>query len=173
MCFTVAGQVLTEMVARESEAMMLFRGSTKSRLAASRTMRRRGAAAAELALLLPTILILVLGCVDFGRFAVTYIAVTNAARAGAGFGAANPPTSHTLSLWRQKVTQAALDEIGGLGTPVLSQSSPPILNPAPPNPLSNDQVQVTVQMQFNTIIPWPGVPSSTTVTQVVLLPLIQ
>jgi Flp pilus assembly protein TadG len=45
--------------------------------------RRRGAAAAELAMILPLMLILVLGCVDFGRFAYSYIAVTNAARAGA------------------------------------------------------------------------------------------
>ena len=30
---------------------------------------------------------LLLGAVDFGRFAYNYIAVTNAARAGAAFGA--------------------------------------------------------------------------------------
>src|SRR5437588_13048218 len=111
---------------------------------------RRGTAATELALLLPPLLILVLGCVDFGRFAVSYITVTNAARAAAGFGSANPPTTDTLATWQQLVSQAAVDEIGGLGSPVLSQGSPPILSPAPPNPLATGQVSVTVKMQFNT-----------------------
>lgn len=130
-------------------------------------------AATELALLLPTLLVLILGCVDFGRFAVVSIAVTNAARAGAGFGSANPPTADTVSTWQQLVSQAAIDEIGGLGAPLLSQQSPAILSPAPPSPLTDNKVHVTVKMQFNTLIPWPGVPSQTTITQVVVLPLIQ
>lgn len=138
-----------------------------------RSKGRPGTAATELALVLPMLLIVALGCVDFGRFAVTYIAVTNAARAGAGFGAANPPTTDTMTTWQQKVSQAAVDEIGALGSPLLSQNSPPILNPAPPSPLASGQVQVTVKMTFNAIIPWPGVPSTTTITQVVLLPLIR
>ena len=39
------------------------------------TRRRRGAAAAELAILLPVLVTIVLGCVDFGRFVYNYIAV--------------------------------------------------------------------------------------------------
>jgi Flp pilus assembly protein TadG len=48
----------------------------------SRYDRRRGASATELAIILPLFITIVLSCVDFGRFAYTYIAVSNAARAG-------------------------------------------------------------------------------------------
>ncbi len=41
---------------------------------------RRGVAATEFALILPLFLLIVLGCIDYGRFAHTYIAVTNGAR---------------------------------------------------------------------------------------------
>ena len=43
---------------------------------------RRGVTAVEFALILPLLMTIVLGCVDYGRFAYDYIAVTNAARAG-------------------------------------------------------------------------------------------
>src|SRR2546423_13511130 len=46
---------------------------------------RHAVAAVELAVLLPVLTTIVLGCVDFGRFAYNYIAVTNAARAGAAY----------------------------------------------------------------------------------------
>src|SRR5262249_30660371 len=44
---------------------------------------RRGMAAVELAMCATVLTGIVLGATDFGRFAYTYIAVTNAARAGA------------------------------------------------------------------------------------------
>ena len=50
---------------------------------ATGSSRRSGAVAVELALILPLLVLIVLGAVDFGRFANTYIAVTNACRAGA------------------------------------------------------------------------------------------
>ena len=57
------------------------RTSGKSRL--RRRPRRRGVSAVEFALILPLLLTLVGGAVDFGRCFYTHIAVTNAARAGA------------------------------------------------------------------------------------------
>ena len=56
---------------------------------------RRGAAAVEFAVILPLLVTIVLGCVDFGRFAYNYIALTNAARAGAAFGCMNVYTTAT------------------------------------------------------------------------------
>ena len=50
---------------------------------------RRGHAAVEFALILPLLVTIIFACIDLGRFAHTYIAVTNAARAGAGFGSSN------------------------------------------------------------------------------------
>src|SRR6516165_8835479 len=75
--------------------------------------RRRGATAAEMALILPLFVMLILGCVDFGRFAYTYIAVSNAARAGASWAMMNPPDNMTTpsSGWQSQVTQAVNDEM--------------------------------------------------------------
>ena len=45
--------------------------------------RERGAAAVEMALVLPILLLLVGGIIDFGRFFFTQVQITNAAREGA------------------------------------------------------------------------------------------
>jgi hypothetical protein len=72
---------------------------------------RQGAAAAELAVILPVLVTIVLGCVDFGRYAFNHIAVTNAARAGAAYGAMNNYTASTYNTWAAGITQAAQNEI--------------------------------------------------------------
>jgi Flp pilus assembly protein TadG len=74
---------------------------------------RRGAAATELAIILPLFVMIVLGCVDFGRFAYTYIAVSNAARAAAAWEMMNPPANMASPSagWQAQVAQAATDEM--------------------------------------------------------------
>jgi len=52
-----------------------------------------GSAAVELALVLPILLLLIIGVVDYGRAFYTSITVANAARAGAEYGAQGPATS--------------------------------------------------------------------------------
>jgi Flp pilus assembly protein TadG len=54
-----------------------------SRLRSGRTHRRRGASAVELALLLPMLLFILLGAVDFCRLFYAYTTITNCARNGA------------------------------------------------------------------------------------------
>jgi hypothetical protein len=98
--------------------MPTSRGSEGGR---DRRRRRRGAAAVELALILPVFLLLLLGCHDFGRFAYTFIAVTNAARAGAGAGVAcqypDPVAGAGAGLanWRRRVCDAVAGELGMSG----------------------------------------------------------
>ena len=58
---------------------------------------RCGAAAVELAVVLPVLLLLALGCVDLGRAAALNIALSNAARVGAEYGATHRFTSYTLA----------------------------------------------------------------------------
>src|SRR6266849_1197925 len=75
---------------------------------------RQGTAAVEFAIILPVVMVLVLGCIDFGRFPHSYIAVTNAARAGAGFGSVNPYTTATATTWKADIKQAFFEDMGKL-----------------------------------------------------------
>src|SRR5713101_4412469 len=75
---------------------------------------RQGTAAVEFALILPILMLLLLGCIDFGRFPHSYIAVTNAARAGAGFGSVNPYTTASATTWKADIKSAVVDEMSKL-----------------------------------------------------------
>ena len=78
----------------------------------------------EFAIILPALVIIAFGCVDFGRFAYSYIAVTNAARAGASYGIMNNYTSSTYGTWVANITQAAKDEITSQGQGQLDAAIP-------------------------------------------------
>jgi Flp pilus assembly protein TadG len=115
---------------------------------------RRAVAAAELAIILPLLVTMVLGAVDFGRFAYNYIAVTNAARAGASYGIMNNYTSSTLATWKSNVIQAAKDEM----TQQVGSSNISKLTVTVPTPTTDAnglrRVQVTASWQFTTIVNW-------------------
>ena len=130
---------------------------------------RRGVAMVEAALLLPLLLLIVLGAVDFGRFAYSHIAITNAARTGAAFGAVNPFTTATRTVWETNVRQRITDDLG------------PTLSAAPGFAPATDvtavrsietltglwSVRVEVSYPFRTIVPWPGIPGETTLRRAV------
>jgi Flp pilus assembly protein TadG len=109
--------------------------------------------------MLPLLGLLVFGCVDFGRFAYAYIAVTNAARAGAGYGSVNPYTPATLDTWKTKVKQVVADDMDSL------EGFDP--NQVTVVPVTESggylRVQVAVPCLFRTWVSWPGVPSELTV----------
>jgi hypothetical protein len=63
-------------------------GSVTRRLRPERDERSLGQGIVEFALALPTMLLLVLGIVEFGRFTITYIAISAASREAARYGAA-------------------------------------------------------------------------------------
>jgi len=128
---------------------------------------RRAVAAAELALVLPLLVILIGGCVDFGRFSHVSITVTNAARAGAEFGITHPSTAPTLNLWQQQVRQAVENEMAGLkhfDTAKLTVTSTIITTGDYP------RVEVDVSYPFETVGHWPGLPKPLTLRRVVAMP---
>jgi Flp pilus assembly protein TadG len=95
----------------------------------------RGAAAVEFALLLPMLLILIFGIIDFGRMLNAQITVTEAAREGARASAlGTDPTARVNSM------------TGGLGTVNTSTTA----CPANPSPTDTTSVTVTYQFQFLT-----------------------
>jgi Flp pilus assembly protein TadG len=142
--------------------------------------RRRGATAAELAIILPLFVTIVLGAVDFGRFAYTHIAVSNAARAAASYAMMNAPDdiASPSTSWQSSVTQRATNEMsehpgfqsGSLITSVSIASGDE-------SPYSTWRFITTASYPFQTLIPWNlsmfgstlGIPSNLTLSTTVTM----
>lgn len=133
--------------------------------------RRRGAALVELALVLPILIFLVLGCVDFGRFATCYTAVTNAAREGASFGSQHPFTNGTYGIWKQRLTEAIHDEMEGI--PGYSEDRLTVSEPTLIASHVDTRVRVEVSYVFEPAIRWPGLPDEMSVSRTAEMPIIR
>jgi Flp pilus assembly protein TadG len=134
-----------------------------------------------MAIIVPVLMLLILGCLDFGRFANALIAVTNAARAGAGVGIMShypdpdPSKGTGLINWQASICTAVANELG------MSDDFTPA-GPGDPNGYVNSQglyvqavrrseegglwrAQVTARYPFN----WWGIPSQLQPQQIVVL----
>jgi Flp pilus assembly protein TadG len=108
---------------------------------------------------------LLLGCVDFGRFAYTYIAVSNAARAGAGYASVHPYDSATYATWQAQTRQAAANDMGSLGG--FDPTQVTVTSVTETGGLW--RAEVTVPCQFQALVSWPGIPSSVTLQRTVAM----
>jgi Flp pilus assembly protein TadG len=92
---------------------------------------RLGAAATELAIILPVFMLLLLGCIDCGRFVNCSIAINSAVRAGAGVGIMSrypdpdPTAPAGLVNWQASVCAAVAGELGMKADFVPAGSSDP------------------------------------------------
>jgi Flp pilus assembly protein TadG len=119
---------------------------------------RSGAAAVELALVLPLLAAFFLFTVDFARLYYHYTIVTNCARAGALYAA--DPTAAAESPFAD-YKAAALADAGDLEpTPTVSSSSGVDGD-------GNAFVEVTVSYPFTTVSAYPGLPNPINVTRTV------
>ena len=129
---------------------------------------RRGVAALEFAICLPVLVLLMLGCLDFGRFAYALIAITNAAEEGATYWSLNPTESQAT------VEQFAVDEVQAALNPDLTVAE---VTATKDDPEVGDRVdrRITVQVSyvFNAIVPWPGLPTTVTLNRTVVMPQTQ
>jgi Flp pilus assembly protein TadG len=119
-----------------------------------------------LALLLPVICTMVLGCVDFGRFAYMSISVANAARAGAGVASFNPVSSGSQSNWNRAIRQAVYEEMSGqmgFDEQHLTIETPLVIKETDHFP----RVRIQVAYAFHAIVNWPLLPSETQITSAV------
>jgi hypothetical protein len=116
--------------------------------------------------ILPVLILIVLACVDFGRFAYNHIAVANAARAGTAYGAMNDYTSATQSTWQAGVRDAVVDEIS-----LQAGYDPAMTVNVTRIDVAGDhkRVQVEVIHPFQTIVNWPGIPNSINLRRVVVM----
>jgi Flp pilus assembly protein TadG len=117
--------------------------------------------------ILVLLITIVLGCVDFGRFSYYYIAVTNGARAGAGFGSVNTYTTATYPAWQAQVKQAVIDEMSG--TYGFDASRLTVTTSVVHDSTTLWRAQVVVSYPFSTVIDWPGIPHSLTLQRQVAM----
>ncbi len=127
----------------------------RSRLRPGSADRRRGASAVELALLLPALLIMLLGVVDFCRLFYAYTTITNCARNGALWLC--DPLASTQSPYAT-YTAAALADANGL-SPALTAAE--ISSSTGTDSHGDSIVTVTVSYPFKLITNFLG---SNTVT---------
>jgi len=132
--------------------------------------RRAGVAAAEFIVVLPVLLTIVLACVDFGAFAYRYIQVGAAARAGATYGAMNPFTPGQQTAWEAQITETARDEMfaraAGAARRNRLRVTPTVTVESPAGSNGFRYVRVVAQYDFNTIVSWPFIPNTISITGV-------
>lgn len=144
--------------------------TTKPTRRAARRLRRRGVSALELAVILPVLVTIVFGCVDFGRFAYYYISVTNAARVGASFGSLHPVTTATLPAWQEDIRQAVLTE---MPQPPFDHANLTVPQAIVITEGDFRRARVTVSYSFQTLVSWPALPSSMNLTRTVEMRVIR
>jgi Flp pilus assembly protein TadG len=127
--------------------------------------RRRGAAAVELALTLPLLLLLAFGCVELGRAISIYTMVSCAARAGAEYGATHGYSTYTYSSWQTQVTQQVQNAVQG--NPTFNSNLLSVSVETTAESGGFNLATVTATYQFSTITKWPGLPTQFTISHTV------
>jgi len=111
------------------------------------------------------LLLLLLGCVDAGRLTLRYICVSNAASEAAAFASLNAPGQFGgVSGWIAAIRQRAITESALLHPPLTDSE---ILVDV--SVLPDGLVSVQVETSFDTIVSWPGLPSTWTMVRRVVL----
>lgn len=118
---------------------------------------RKGAAAAEFALLLPILCFFFVIAIDYGRVFYYTVVVTNCARSGAFYASQNPTTANDTT----GISTAAKRDAPNLDSTNINVSSST-------NSTTNPTyVDVTVTYPFTTITNFPGVTHTTTISRTV------
>jgi Flp pilus assembly protein TadG len=118
---------------------------------------RRGAAAVELAVLLPFLTYLLVGAVDFARVFYYSLTVMNCAREGAIYASTNATNATNTT----GIQNAALADAAGISP------APTVSSLTGTDGSGNAIVTVTVSYPFKTITSYPGIPSPITLVRTV------
>lgn len=129
----------------------------------TQTNETRGAAALELAIVLPILMVLVLGCVDFGRVMHVSIVLNNAAGAGLAYASTNRYTDFNSATWTANVREAVLDELGSI--PAFDEDYLTFSAQAVTEADDTVRVTVTASYFFQTVVEWPLMPNQLTLRQ--------
>lgn len=129
-----------------------------------------GQSLVELALAVPVLVLLLLAAADFGRLFYVWIAVNNAARAGAQYGSQTLTSAADTNGMKLAATTDG-SNISGLTATAsqctcVSGTSVTVCSGSNYNCTNAPQatfVKVNTQATFNTVVNYPGMPSSITV----------
>ncbi len=119
---------------------------------------RGGAAVVELAIVLPFVVVVVFGCVDFGQFGSVWVALTNAARAGAEYGANHQMTPATQDQWEADIRAAAIEEMAE--TPGFDADALQVAIEVSVDPAGGQRVSVDAGYEFKPVISSNGLPET-------------
>ena len=131
-----------------------------------------GSAIIEFGLAFPLMILLLLGTADFGRIFYTYVTLASAAHTGAEYGATSAPKTNDSA----GISQAALNDSTDLsGVTITSTPFCQCSNGSPVNCVTTScsplryYISVKAAKTFQTLIPYPGIPSSTDVSAVAVI----
>jgi Flp pilus assembly protein TadG len=131
---------------------------------------RTGSSFIETAILIPMMLMLCCGTMDFARVVYAGIEIANAARAGVQYGALTPGNSGDTS----GMVQAALTDAADLGSTVTasannfctcSGSTVSCSSTCTGGVTPEGYVSVTANYTFNTALPYPGLPQTVSLSR--------
>ena len=123
-----------------------------------RRSARRGAAMAELAILLPVLCLVMLITIDYSRLFFALSTITDCARDGAIY------FSDDTSASASAIRQAALADAGDLTNP-----SPTVSTSGPTTSNGYTTVKVTVNYTFTSLVDYPGIPHTTNLSRSVVM----
>ncbi len=123
--------------------------------------RERGQSLVELSIVLPVLLILLLGAVDFGRLYYASVTVAGAARNAAQYASENPQDFSGIQAAAQEDTEGLSPQ------PTITVSGPS------PDASGGRYIGVTVTHTFRTLVPWPGIPSSVDISREVVMRVVE
>jgi Flp pilus assembly protein TadG len=124
---------------------------------------RSGVVAAEVAIVVPVLLLFALAAADFGRISQSQQIVSNAARTAAEFGATRQFSSHNRDAWEADVRRAAMNELESISEFVEADVEYELSTSTDSDGIV--RLAVTVAYPFRTVISWPGMPTAVTLRQ--------
>jgi Flp pilus assembly protein TadG len=108
--------------------------------------------------MLPILMTLVLGGADFSRIVYDYIAVSNASRVGAEYGATHRFTAYSRSSWESRVQQAVVAEMAS--SSAFDPTKLAVAISAVPDQYNLVRVTVDVEYPFEPVVRWPALPQT-------------
>jgi len=156
--------------------LAVFRGAAPGSEAGQVLLGSEGAAAIELALILPVLVFMLVAVIELGRLAYFSIEVSNAAHAGAQYGAQSPFYAGNTAGIQNAAQQDGYD-VPGLTVPppllickcsttsgVESSAAACALGDCPAGSSLIAYVQVQTSATVNPLLKYPGIPASYTLS---------